>query len=170
MSELLSALTWWVLVEILGIVAFPIAFRLFEPLADRGYGVSKALGLLLPSYLFWLLGVLGFLRNDVGSLIFSVVIVAVAGQLFYRRERGGAANTQDSQPPTTVFSWLKHNWKLVLVIEIVFALSFGGWTLYRAHVSRILTAGGEKFTQMAGMGLLRVVYSNDGVTIYEVVR
>jgi uncharacterized membrane protein len=31
-------------------------------------------------------------------------------------------------------------------------------------------AGIEKFTQMAGMGLLRVVYSNDGVTIYEVVR
>jgi YYY domain-containing protein len=149
MSDIIAVFTWWVLVQIFGLVSLPIAFRLFWRLPDRGYGISKALGLLLPSYLFWLLGVLGFLRNDSGSIILSLTIVAVAAQLFYRRPQDSGFRIPDRGSGTTLSSWLRANWKLVLIIEIIFIVAFGGWALYRAYVPRIMTAGGEKFMELA---------------------
>jgi len=149
MSDIIAVFTWWVLVQIFGLVSLPIAFRLFWRLPDRGYGISKALGLLVPSYLFWLLGVLGFLRNDSGSILLSLVIIAIAAQLFYRRPQHSGSRMPDRGSRTTLSSWLRANWKLVLIIELVFAVSFAGWALYRAYVPRIMTAGGEKFMELA---------------------
>ena len=41
-------LIWWLLiVELLGLVAFPLAFSAFPGLRDRGWGLSKLLGLLI---------------------------------------------------------------------------------------------------------------------------
>ncbi|MGD9099099.1 MAG: DUF2298 domain-containing protein, partial [Anaerolineae bacterium] len=147
MSDVIAVLIWWVLVQIFGLAALPLAFRLFRRLPDRGYGVSKALGLLLVSYLFWLLGILGFLRNDDGSAIFSLVVVAGAAALFYHARAG---SSQDS-----LSTWLRANWKLVLLTEIVFALAFGSWAVYRANVPRVMTAGGEKFMELAFLNSLQ---------------
>ena len=41
-----SVLIWWLLAELFGWLALPLAYRLFRRLPDRGYGISKALGLL----------------------------------------------------------------------------------------------------------------------------
>jgi YYY domain-containing protein len=170
MSDSIAVLTWWLLVQIFSLVGLPVAFRLFHRLPDRGYGVSKALGLLLPSYLFWLLGVLGFLRNDTGSILLSLAVTATGALLFYFRDRppespipnpqSPISNTEspisstespipNPQPDITLTSWLRANWRLVLLIEIIFALTFAGGALYRAYVPRIMTAGGEKFMELA---------------------
>ena len=149
MSELASVVVWWVLVQIFGLVGLPITFRLFRRLPDRGYGVSKALGLLLASYLFWLLGVMGFLRNDGASMVFSLTVVAVFSALYYRRAGAGAATLDPGNPPLSLSSWLRTHWKLILLTEIVFIITFASWVLYRAHVPRIMTAGGEKFMELA---------------------
>jgi YYY domain-containing protein len=147
MSDVIAVLIWWVLVQVFGLVALPLAFRLFRRLPDRGYGVSKALGLLLVSYLFWLLGILGFLRNDSGSAILSLVVVAGAAALFYHARAGAS---QDS-----LSAWLRANWKLILLTEVVFALAFGSWAVYRANVSRVMTSGGEKFMELAFLNSLQ---------------
>ena len=49
-----EAITWWLTIEVIGVIAFPIAFLAFRFLPDRGYSFSKALGLLLISYLLWI--------------------------------------------------------------------------------------------------------------------
>jgi len=139
---MIPVLTWWFLVEIFGLAAWPLAFRLFRRLPDRGYGISKALGLLLTGYLFWLLGILGFLRVNVGSILLSLIAVAGGALFFYSSPRSATDERQTSS------SWLRANWKLVLITEAIFALSFGGWALYRAYVPRIMTAGGEKFMEL----------------------
>jgi len=149
MAEVSAVFTWWVLVQIFGLVGLPIAFRLFRYLPDRGYGVSKVLGLLLASYLFWLLGVLGFLRNNSGSMLFSIAVVAVFAVLFYQRAATDAATHGPDNPPLSLSSWLRTHWRLILLTEIVFAVTFIGWVLYRAYVPRIMTAGGEKFMELA---------------------
>lgn len=53
-SPLLSVLGWLFLIELLGLLAFPGAFVVLRGLADRGYGVSKVLGILLLAWLSWL--------------------------------------------------------------------------------------------------------------------
>ncbi|MCU0503299.1 MAG: DUF2298 domain-containing protein, partial [Anaerolineae bacterium] len=53
-SPALSALAWLVMVWLLGLIAFPIAFVVLRGLSDRGYGVSKTLGILLLAWLSWI--------------------------------------------------------------------------------------------------------------------
>ncbi|NOR83465.1 MAG: hypothetical protein GQ526_08240, partial [Ardenticatenales bacterium] len=64
MSDLLMAVAWWLVLQILSLTVLPLAFRLFRWLPDRGYTFSKAMGVLLVTYLFWLLNSLGFLHNS----------------------------------------------------------------------------------------------------------
>ena len=76
LPEIFAALRWWIVLMLLGAVATPLAHMLFKPLADRGYAFSKMLGLLVVSYIFWILGSLGFLGNNVGGIIVALLIVA----------------------------------------------------------------------------------------------
>ncbi len=143
MSDVTAVLIWWILVQLFGLATLPLTLRLFRPLSDRGYGVNKAMGLLLPGYLFWLLNVLGFLHNESGSMGLALAAVALTSLLLYRRA------------DFSLSAWLRANWKLVLVTELVFAATFAAGVLYRAHVPRIMTAGGEKFMELAFLNGIR---------------
>jgi YYY domain-containing protein len=50
MSELLS---WWLLVEALGVAGLPLTVAVFTRLPDRGWSVTKALALLVVGWLIW---------------------------------------------------------------------------------------------------------------------
>jgi len=52
-SPVLSIFGWLLLIELLGLIAFPFSFVILRSLADRGYGVSKTLGILLLAWLSW---------------------------------------------------------------------------------------------------------------------
>ena len=51
-GQVLFALRWYFVVQLFGLAVLPLALRLFRHLPDRGYGVSKPLGLLLAGWLF----------------------------------------------------------------------------------------------------------------------
>ena len=51
-----NVLTWFITIEILGLIVFPLAFLLFSRLPDRGYTFAKPLALVLVAYPLWLLG------------------------------------------------------------------------------------------------------------------
>ena len=55
MSDLTWAVVWYVVAQAFGLAALPVSTRLFRDLPDRGYGLSKALGLVLGGWLFWIL-------------------------------------------------------------------------------------------------------------------
>src|SRR5512142_3428820 len=73
---MLETLTWWVLVELIGLAVWPFAFRFFRNLPDRGYAFLKPLGLLLIAYPFWLLTTFGFLNNTQGAIALVAILVA----------------------------------------------------------------------------------------------
>lgn len=121
LSDILAALRWWLVLLGLGTAVFPIAFVLLRPLPDRGYAFGKMIGLLLVSYLFWLLASLGFLQNNTGGILFALALVlAFSGWLLRRR---GAA----------MRDWLRANWRTVLLTELLFLLIFGLWVWVRAQ-------------------------------------
>ena len=74
MTELI---TWYLASSLLGWLTFPLVFRLFPALADRGYTLARAVGLLLWGWLFWLLASLGILRNDLGGLLFALLLLVI---------------------------------------------------------------------------------------------
>ena len=69
MSQLLLAFRWYVAIQAFGLAALPLGLRLFRHLPDRGYGVSKPLGLLLAGWGFWLLATFGWLHNTAGGIV-----------------------------------------------------------------------------------------------------
>ncbi|MBZ0291956.1 MAG: DUF2298 domain-containing protein, partial [Anaerolineae bacterium] len=118
-----TVLSWWALVTLAGMAAFPLSTRLLSALPDRGYTLSRAVGLLLVGWVFWMLGSLGFLPNSTGSILLSWLIVLVVSLVLYF----GAQERFDWR------AWWRENRSAVLVGEVLFAVLLIGWTVVRAH-------------------------------------
>ena len=117
----MDVLIWFIAVQAAGFAAFPLLFRLLPRIPDRGYSVSKPLGLLLLGYLSWILSQLHVLPSTQLTLALILAAMATAfGAYAYRRRRRLAA-------------FFRAHWKTVLAVELVFLVMFAGWTLYRAH-------------------------------------
>ena len=61
-------LQWLVVIELLGLVAFPVLFKLLPFLPDRGYSIAKMFGLLMVSWPMWILGSVHFVPTNTLSL------------------------------------------------------------------------------------------------------
>jgi YYY domain-containing protein len=135
MTQILLALRWYLIVQIFGLAALPLSRAIFRRLPDRGYTASKALGLLLTAWVFWLMTSFGWTANTVGAILAALAIVAVAGSVLYHRVYGGE----------TSFS---PRWRVIVVSELLFGLTFAGWCVVRSRMPRIQTAGGEKWMEI----------------------
>jgi len=130
-------ISWYILVTLLGLLTFPLAHRLFPALADRGYALSRAFGLLVWGFVFWLFANFGIAQNDVGGLLLGLVILGGLSTWIFFNQRSEIQN------------WLKENTKLILTTEILFLLAFGMMAFIRANNPEITTAGGEKWMEVA---------------------
>ncbi|HLB64085.1 MAG TPA: DUF2298 domain-containing protein, partial [Anaerolineales bacterium] len=128
------AIAWWIASGVLGLAALPAAQRLFSRLPDRGYGLSRSLGILGAGYLFWMGGSLGLLRNDVGGALLGVLGLLGASMAIGRRW-------------TEIRAWITEHWRTAIVMEAVFGLAFVAWVFVRANNPEI--ANTEKPMELA---------------------
>ena len=117
------AVLWWLLLQAIGLIVLPMAFRLFRHLPDRGYAFAKPLGLVLISYLLWMLSTLGLLSNSWASILLVCGLVLVLSLILYRR----------SYAWEELVCWIRKNWRVVLATEVVFTIAFVLWTAYKAY-------------------------------------
>lgn len=143
---MLPVLSWWAWLTLMGLAALPLAYRFFRRLPDRGYAFARPLGLLLSTYLLWLGGSLGLLRNSVGGALFSLFLVAAISFTVYRRGQAKAALCGEANPG--LLAWLRSHGRLVLSVELLFAGALALWSLLRAYSPDLTTAGGEKFMEI----------------------
>jgi YYY domain-containing protein len=127
-SEIFAAVRWWAALMGLGLAALPFTWTLFRSLPDRGYAFTKLVGLLLVSYLFWILGSLGLWGNQVGGILAALLGVIAFAFWFYRRGRLAAGDGG-----LTLTAWLRENWRQALLTELLFAALFGLWVWVRAQ-------------------------------------
>ena len=130
-SDLLAFLKWYLAIAAGGLLALPLAFKFFRHLPDRGYTFTKPLGLLTIGYVFWLLGSLGFLRNDVPGMLFAAAVVGGFGVWWLGRE--GLAGLR---------AWLREQAAMALAVELLFLAAFALMAVVRAYNPDIL--GTEK--------------------------
>src|SRR5262249_21701307 len=120
-------LRWYLVVELLGLLAFPLAWRFFRRLPDRRYGVAKILGVLLTRVILWQGTASGVLRNDAGGAALAALI---AGALAAVAGWPGLAPTARGTRP--LLAWMRARAPRLLAVEAVFLVGFGGWALVRA--------------------------------------
>ena len=109
---IIDIIKWYLVLSGIGIIGFPIVFGFLKKLPGRGFVFSRSIGLILISFLYWLGGSLGLLRNNTGSLLLVVCVTAVcAGISGYRQWN-------------EIREWFGKSKSYVLVSELVFLLAF----------------------------------------------
>lgn len=127
---------WYLVITVLGLVAFPILSSLFPNLPDQGYIFSRTFGLLFVGYLHWLFGILGIMDNSLGGILFSFLVLI--GLSVYAVVRRGWEN---------ILSWFKSHRTLIIIAELLFLFAFGLWAYIRSLNPDIV--GTEKPMELA---------------------
>ncbi|MGE5463009.1 MAG: DUF2298 domain-containing protein [Syntrophothermus sp.] len=139
-------ISWYILITILGWLTFPLAYHLFPALADRGFSLARALGLLIWGYVFWLFASLGFAQNDAGGLLFGLLILVGLSIWAYGSDRGRSLKDDASR---SIGEWIRGNYKLIITTEVLFLVAFAAMAFLRANNPEVTTAGGEKWMEVA---------------------
>jgi YYY domain-containing protein len=139
LSNQLPTLTWYLTLLALGVIAFPLGFVAFRRLRDRGYLLSKTLGLLLVGYLSWLLAslkVLPYTRATIAGVLVALLVASGAVAWVQRR---------------ALASFLSARWRLILANEVLFLVFFLAFWLIRRGNPDLWhpVMGGEKPMDLA---------------------
>ena len=130
---------WLLALEAAALIAFPLAFIAFRPLADRGWILAKPLGILAIGLAVWLMAsleILPFGRTSVAIAAAGAGVLSAAALLFNR---------------AAIFAFFRERWKTVAAAELIFLAAFFAFALIRManpdlwHPWR----GGEKPMDMA---------------------
>ncbi len=127
---------WYLIILTIGFAAWPFMAWLTPALKDKGYSLAKAAGLLLSGFVFWSLVNFRLVQNDIGGVLFSLLIVFSISLWLTR-----------IKPSLSWKSLLRENNRFVLIVEIVFLISFGLIALWRAANPEIV--GTEKPMELA---------------------
>ncbi len=87
LSNMLPVLFWLLLVELLGVVTWPLADRIFRSLPDRGYILSKTLGILLLTWLTWMMVNLGLTLYSRAAISAALLLLTACSALIFWRRR-----------------------------------------------------------------------------------
>ena len=118
---------WYLIITLLGWLTFPLAYRLFPALTDRGYSLARAAGLLVWGYFFWLLTSLGLTQNTIGGILFGLLVLVGLSLSSFFFQRSNIENLKSE-----ILSWLKQNLRLIITVEILFFVAFALLALLRA--------------------------------------
>jgi len=140
-----DTLLWLLALECIGIAAFPIAFVFFRHLPDRGYSLVKPLGLLLLAYGLWVSASAHVLPNTQLSIILLTLCLLAISMAVLTRHAG------------EVLTYVRHHWRLMLVIEAIFLAVFLFAAYYYSYIPSI--GEGEEPMDFAFLnGILRSKY------------
>ena len=120
-----DTLAWVLVIELMGLLGFALAFLLFSRLPDRGYTMSKALSLLLAGYLLWVLGLTGLAPN--APLTVAGILVAGLASFVWIYYRHWPAMER----------FIRTQWRFILLAEALFLCVFLVWLYIVSEVPAI---------------------------------
>jgi uncharacterized membrane protein/4-amino-4-deoxy-L-arabinose transferase-like glycosyltransferase len=125
---------WCLVLVLIGVVAHPLAWATLPWLADRGWLVSRAIGLLVVAYGAWLMASVALMPFGRGSVVLVMLLVGLASAVTVWRQRKALG------------IWWRANLTLVLKEETVFWLAFAAFLLIRRSMPELWHPffGGEK--------------------------
>lgn len=115
----IPVVAWVAVLELLGLIAFPILFGVFRAFADRGYAFAKAFGILALGWGAWTLGsyhLVGFSRGSIIIALVAVGLVSVVATLLQWR---------------ALVAFLRTRLSLILAEEVIFLAFFIGFLFIR---------------------------------------
>lgn len=146
MSDLYAFLQFYIVILALGIGFWPLSKTILPRFVDKGWILSKVVGIGIVSYIVWLLAITRVLRFSPLHTILIAVLISVliwSVQIFHSRS---IKSTISAIP-----------WKVVIISEVLFLCLFVFWSIVRAYNPDI--HGLEKFMDYGFMlSILRAEY------------
>lgn len=137
MSEYNYVISWLFIIEIIGLITFPVVSSVCKNLFDKGYSISKVLGILLLTFIIWMLSSLHIMQFGTNNAILSVVLIALISAAFILNNRIG------------LLELLKENKKVILKNELLFFGSFLIFLFILMKTPNIFYAYSEDFMDYA---------------------
>ncbi len=118
LSQPAAVIAFYLLVTVLGWLAYPIIRLALPGLADRGYPLSKLAGMLILAFFVWILGSAGvpFSRLTILLVIAGITLVSVVFIILQRR---------------TLMADLREKWQYFLTVEMLALAAFVFFLLVR---------------------------------------
>ena len=143
MIQIAYAFVWWLVLLVVGLITFPLVSRVCGRLPDKGYSISKILGLVFLTYLPWLLASLHLLKF--GYINISIAFVLLLALSLYL----GRKNLSLKNLPL----------KSMLISEAIFTVAFALFVVYTRYKPDIFYAYSEDFMDFAFLqSILRSSY------------
>lgn len=101
-------ITWLLVLIVVGLLAWPLTFVIFNHFVDRGYVLSKAMGLLWIAWIAWLIAsnhLLPFGPSAIGVGVTSLALVSALAAWAQRQD---------------LIAFLRTRWRLILCEETLF--------------------------------------------------
>ena len=143
---MIDVVIWYIWAQVFAFCGLLVTAQWLRPLPDRGYGLSKAFGLLLGGFLYWIIVTLGLARNEPGAVLMALVLVAAIG-LILRWHYGFASPVDGQNRRRKDYPITRDILPAIVTVEVLFAVSFILCAVYRAYNPEIVEAGGEKFME-----------------------
>ncbi len=117
---MLDALSWLLAVQVIGLAAFPLAHFLFPRLADRGYSLSKPLGIVLVAYLSWALSQTRILPSTGATIaVLVLALVCLSGWCAWKQRR-------------ELLDFASRERVSIIAAEALFLGVFAAWAIFRS--------------------------------------
>lgn len=143
MAQIAYVIVWWFILLVIGLITFPMVSRICGRLPDKGYSLSKILGLLLLMYFSWLLASAHILKFGYINTVISLLIL-LALSLFIGRKQLNFKNLP---------------LKSMLITETIFAVAFAVFLFILSHKPDLTLLYSEDFTDFGFMNsILRSNY------------
>ena len=111
-SQIIGVAVWWVAIIFFGWITFPMLYRLFPKMADRGYGVAKFVGLLVVSWLAWVMASLKVPLWSREGVLLMMLLVTVLSYVMIRKHRA------------EFVEFIRTHWKRLFAIEVITLIAF----------------------------------------------
>lgn len=115
-------LAWFVVLQLIGLIAFPFTFIAFRPFVDYGYGFSKAIGVLIVAWGAWLIASVRLAPFTWWTILAVLAFLALGSILLIEQQKWNE-----------LLSFLRTRWQLVLLEEVLFWLFFALLLTIRFH-------------------------------------
>ncbi len=128
-----TILNWYLFILLIGTITFILTFELFKDQKDRGYCISKTIGILLVSFISWLAMVYNFNMYSFTADIPRVAtgILGIAALIIIVRS---VANGNIKE----IYKFIDTNYRLILFTEAAFIAILIGISYVRAFAPDIL--------------------------------
>ena len=117
---MLDAIVWYLVLQLVGLAALPVAGLVFARLPDRGYALARPVGLLVVGYLLWVTATFGLLQNSRATITSLLVLLGIAAWYGLRKRI------------PALLSDLRQLRSHIIVTELLLMLAFAIWAGVRS--------------------------------------